>query len=330
MERQTLYFDGPRRVTVRSEYMERPSARQVLVQTLVSAISPGTEMLLYRNQLPPGLAVDETIDSLSGSFGYPMPYGYACVGRVIAVGTAVPATWQDRLVFAFQPHQSHFLAEPEALHLLPPQMSPETAVMLPNMETAVSFVMDGQPLIGERVVVFGQGIVGLLTMALLAQFPLAACITVDAYALRRRWSQRLGATHTVDPATAALPADADLCFELSGNPTALAAALDVAGYQGRIVVGSWYGNKPVSLPLGHEFHRRQLRLISSQVSHIAPQWRGRWHKARRLETAWTMLAHVQPERLITHRFPLTQAAAAYQLLDEAPETAVQVLFTYET
>jgi threonine dehydrogenase-like Zn-dependent dehydrogenase len=96
-----------------------------------------------------------------------------------------------------------------------------------------------------------------------------------------------------------------------------------------VVIGSWYGQKRPDLNLGGRFHRSRIRLISSQVSTLAPEWTGRWSKARRLQVAWCMLEQVRPARLITHRFPLTQAAQAYALLDQHPEEAIQVLLTYE-
>ena len=299
-------------------------------------------MLLYRGQMPMGISVDATIDALGGKFQFPLKYGYAAVGRVIALGDGVPTNWEDRLVFAFNPHESHFIANPDHLLPLPPGVSPETAVFLPNMETAVSFLMDGQPMIGEQVAVFGQGIVGLLTTALLAQMPLASLVTLDRYTLRREWSMRLGATAALDPLAdnelgeirKALQGErpyrgADLTFELSGNPVALDQAIEVTGYNGRILVGSWYGQKRADLNLGGQFHRRHMQIISSQVSHIAPQWHGRWTKSRRLKMAWHMLAQLQPKRLITHHFPIEQAAQAYQLLDQSPEQAIQIVLTYD-
>ena len=223
------------------------------------------------------------------------------------------------------------------------------AAFLPNMETAVSFLMDGQPMIGEQVAVFGQGVVGLLTTSLLAQMPLASLVTVDAYPLRREWSQRRGAHASLAPMRPDVAAElrerlqerqgedqpqrpfagADLVYELSGNPAALDMAIELMGFNGRILIGSWYGSKRANLNLGGKFHRSQIQLISSQVSHLAPRWQGRWSKKRRMAVAWEMLAKVQPQQLITHRFPLAQAAQAYELIDLRPETAVQVVFSYD-
>lgn len=326
---------------LRQERVAFPAPGQVLVQTAVSAISPGTELLIYRGQAPTDVATDETITALSGSLTFPLKYGYATVGRVIAVGSPAEQGWQGRLVFAFQPHASYFLSTPSDLHPLPDSLSPEEAVFLPNMETAVNFLMDGQPLIGERVVVFGQGVVGLLTVALLMRLPLSRLITVDAYPFRRERSRALGAHASLDAGAndvlaclhAALQAEhgapgADLSYELSGNPLALDQAIAVTGFNGRVVIGSWYGQKHADLHLGGRFHRSRMRLISSQVSTIAPEWSGRWDKGRRLHVAWKMLQHIRPLQFITHRFPLEQAHQAYALLDQHPEEAIQVLLTY--
>ena len=338
--RDILMFRGVGDVAVEAAEMPGLAADEVLVETAVSAISAGTEMLLYRGQMPPDMAVDETITALGGTFSYPLPYGYACVGHVVETGTAVDPNWLGRLVFAFQPHQTHFAARPEQLLPVPEGMSPETAVFLPNMETAVSFVMDGRPVIGEQVVIFGQGVVGLLTTMLLAEMPLVALVTLDGYALRRDWSRRLGAAAVFDPTNEqaveavreSLPIaeydGADLVFELSGNPQALAAAIEVAGFNGRILIGSWYGQKEARLSLGGRFHRAHMQLVSSQVSHLHPRWRGRWTKTRRLELAWQMLARHNPARLISRRIPFAQAPQAYELLDTRPDTAVQVILTY--
>lgn len=329
MKARALHFVAPRCVAVREEPLEPPGAGQVLIRTEVSAISPGTEMLVYRGQVPAGMAVDAILPALAGGFRFPLKYGYAAVGRVAELGAGVEPEWRERLVLAFHPHESHFLASPDELIPVPEGLSPEEAALLPNMETAVNFLMDGQPVIGERVVVFGQGVVGLLTTALLARIPLTSLVTVDPFPSRRRKSQELGAHAALEPdALDGLAASADLTYEVSGSPSALAAALAVTGFQGRIVIGSWYGDKPVSLALGGAFHRSRIQLVSSQVSSLDARWTGRWSKARRLEVAWRLLAELKPTGLITHRFPLADAAAAYELLDRQPAEAIQVLLSY--
>lgn len=219
------------------------------------------------------------------------------------------------------------------------QSNPSTLFSLPNLETAVNFVMDGRPVIGEYVVILGQGVVGLLTTALLARMPLACLATVDRFPLRRRMSEQLGAQHALDPGAASPAAaivaliddasGADLVFELTGNPAALNLAIDAAGFGSRIVVGSWYGQKRAELDLGGLFHRNRIQIISSQVSTIDPRWSGRWDKARRMQTVMKMLKSIPVDALITHRFSVDQAAEAYALLDWHLDQALQVLITYD-
>ena len=125
-----------------------------------------------------------------------------------------------------------------------------------------------------------------------------------------------------------LNTDADLSIELSGSPAALNDAIALTGFSGRIVIGSWYGRKPAQLNLGGDFHRSRIKLISSQVSSIAPELSGRWDKSRRFDAAWDAIRRIQPQKWITHRFPLEQAREAYQLLDKSPAEAIQVMLTY--
>jgi threonine dehydrogenase-like Zn-dependent dehydrogenase len=250
-ERRSLYFTSPGEVNLVEEELCPLEPGQVCVRTLLSAISPGTEMLIYRGQFPEEMLLDESIASLNDTFSYPTKYGYSLVGRITALGEGVDRSWLGRRIFAFHPHETHFAAPLQDLLPLPEDISLEDAVFLPNMETAVNFTMDGNPLIGERVVVFGQGIVGLLTTALLSDFPLDQLITLDFYPLRRRASLAAGAhacldasdPDIVDQLNKFLPAGADLTFELSGSPLALDHAIAITGFAGRIVIGSWYGSK---------------------------------------------------------------------------------------
>jgi len=333
--RRSLYFTSLRQVEVRQETLPDPAPDEALVETICSAISPGTEMLVYRGEFP-NVPADSHIESLSKVFSYPLSYGYACVGRIKEIGEQVNQEWEGRLVFSFHPHCSHFLAKPESLLSVPENVQPETAVFLPNMETAVNLVQDAAPVLGERAMVFGQGIVGLLTASLLKEFPLDALVTADRYSLRREASLDLGVKACLDPgdsdfhpsAKSLLNPDADFSIELSGSPAALNDAITLTGFNGRIVIGSWYGQKPAHLDLGGSFHRSRLKLISSQVSTITPELTGRWDKTRRFAVAWDAIRRIQPQKWITHRFSLEQAKEAYQLLDKSPAEAIQVMLTY--
>lgn len=341
---EQLWFTGIEQVEVRELEVSELRADELLVAVECSAISAGTEMLVYRGQIPNKMALDANITALQNQQQYPLQYGYASVGIVSCVGDAVDASWLGRRVFAFQPHASHFICALDNLIPVPDGISAEDAVFLPNMETAVNLVQDGKPALGESVVVLGQGIVGLLLTKLLKQFPLAQLHAVDAIPLRRERALQLGVTAVFDPvSTADIQAlkyqlqklqqaennkGADLIYEVSGAPEALNLAIDLTGFASRIVIGSWYGNKSAAIALGGDAHRNRLQITTSQVSSIAPELSGRWDKTRRFELCWHMLRTLQPSQLITHRAPLSDAPAVYQQLHQAPAQILQAIFTY--
>ena len=342
MNRTSVIFKNPYEIELLQGSLPSPRRGEVLIKTHLSAISPGTEMLVYRGRFPPKLPVDKNITTLAHEFTYPLKYGYTTIGRVVETGPAVSREWLDRMVFCFNPHESHYVAHQDQLIPVPGDIDPEDAVFLPNMESAVNFLMDGRPIIGEAVVVFGQGVVGLLATAQLATLPVSCLVTLDKWPLRQKKSLDVGAHFTYDPAAPDLQDElaavlesrsgeknADLIYELSGNPEALNQAIDIAGFGTRIVIGSWYGTQKATLDLGAGFHRNRIRFISSQVSTLAPEFSGRWSKGRRLNVAWDMIRRIKPAEFITHRFDIHRAKEAYELLDKRPQAAIGVIFTYD-
>jgi 2-desacetyl-2-hydroxyethyl bacteriochlorophyllide A dehydrogenase len=350
VKRKAIYFTAPKQVELREESLPALGADDVLVETLCSSISAGTEMLVYRGQFP---HIIDSHDTVSNNLNYPLAYGYACVGIIRETGKQVDKELRDKLVFGFAPHTSAFICNPSSLIFAPASLPAEACSFLPNMETAVNLVQDAAPILGERVLVLGQGVIGLLVASLLKEFPLELLVTSDRYDLRREASLAIGINDSFDPGVVkttnnstittsqnlhemhqthqpAYAHDFDLTFELSGSPSALNAAIAFTRFSGRIVVGSWYGEKKAPIELGGAFHRSRIKLISSQVSTIAPELSGRWDKARRFEVAWEALKRIQPQKWITHRFPIEEAAKAYQLLDENPQETIQVLFEYKS
>lgn len=332
---RSLYFTGIRSVEVREETMAGQGAGSVLVRTLVSAISAGTEGLLYRGEFPPEMPLDDAIPALKHIGRFPVKYGYSTVGEVIDLGDGVDESWLGKRVFSFQPHQSHFVSGIDELQILPEGRGLADAVFYPSVETAATLLLDGAPLLGERVVLFGQGIVGLLLTNLLASMPLRTILTVEPSAMRRQASLQMGAQRSeAFFEKSFLTAEdsgyegADLVYEISGNPEALNAAIDAAGYSGRIIVGSWYGQKKVQASLGGDFHRSRMKLISSQVSTIDPPLRGRWSKRRMSSLTWFLIRSIKPSRLISHTFSFDNAPEAYRLLDEQRDSCLQVVLKY--
>jgi 2-desacetyl-2-hydroxyethyl bacteriochlorophyllide A dehydrogenase len=341
VKRKTVTFTAPHQVEFREESLPALGADDVLVETICSAISAGTEMLIYRGQFP---HVSDSHDNFSSDLNYPLAYGYACVGVIKETGKQVDKGLRDRLVFGFHPHTSAFITHPSSLIFAPASFSAEACSFLPNMETAVNLIQDAAPILGERVLVLGQGVVGLLVTSLLKEFPLETLVTSDCYELRRKSSLEVGAKESFDPDLKkdnsfsgdsnsrhqrAYAQSFDLTFELSGSPSALNDSISMTTFSGRIVLGSWYGEKKAPIDLGGTFHRSRIKLIASQVSTIAPELSGRWDKARRFEVAWKALKRIQPQKWITHRFSIEEADKAYRLLDENPQETIQVIFEYK-
>lgn len=304
------------------------------VQALVSGISHGTELLVYRGQVPSGLPLD--LPTLAGSYDFPIKFGYASVGRVMETGKGVTCLAPGDLVFSLHPHQTEYVVAASYPVLLPSGLPPERGVFLANMETAVNILLDAAPRIGERVAVFGQGVIGLLLVQLLRRAGAGYVLAVDPLPLRRERALALGADVALEPNEGLLDAvrsasdgqGVDVAIEASGQPAALEQAIAVTAAQGTVVVSSWYGTKPVTLDLGSHFHRGRLRIISSQVGAIDPALSGRWNQARRTALARDLLAQLPLEQLITQQIPFRRAPEAYALIDCHPEETVEIVLSY--
>ena len=329
-----IWFAGPEQVELREEVLPDPGPKDIRVSAICSGVSQGTELLVYRGQVDPLTSLD--LPTLAGSFAFPIKYGYASVGRVDQAGSAVEGLARGDLVFVHQPHQSSYVVPADAAIRLPPGLSPEEGVFLANVETAVNVVLDAHPRLGDRAVVFGAGVVGLLIIQLLRRAGAASVIAVDPIDKRRQLAAAVGASLVLAPG-AHLKGEilrrtdgkgADLAIEVSGNPSALTGAIDSVGFQGTVVACSWYGTRPVGVDLGGHFHRGRVRIVSSQVSSLDPALMPRWTMARRTSLALDLLGGLQTAPLVTHRFVQKDAPRAYRLMAERPEETVQVLFTY--
>ncbi|HXU06862.1 MAG TPA: zinc-binding alcohol dehydrogenase [Polyangia bacterium] len=328
-----LQFTAPGRIAFVEDALEAPPPGHALVRTLTSAISAGSELLAFRGQLASDTPLDETLSALGrATFAYPFPYGYASVGEVAALGSGVDPTWAGRRVFAFEPHATMFIAPVADLLPVPDGLDADRAVLLAQMETAINLVLDGAPLHGENVLAIGLGTVGLLTTALLSRFPLAVLAISDPQSRRTQAARALAARPIVEGADDIRRAfgarGADLVYELSGNPEALDDAIAAAGHEARLVVGSWYGSKRARVDLGDRFHRRRLKILSSQVSHIGAALSARWDRQRRFDAAWRALADIDTLPLVSHRVPFKEAQAAYELLDRNAGDVLQVLLDH--
>jgi 2-desacetyl-2-hydroxyethyl bacteriochlorophyllide A dehydrogenase len=321
-------FTAPRRVELVSLDLPAPGEGEVLVRTLWSGISGGTEMLAYRGQVAPDLPLDEVIGALGGTFAFPFRYGYSCVGRVERSGTGVE---EGRLVFAFHPHQDRFVALEQDLVPLD-GVDPRVGTLFPLVETALQVALDAGAVLEQVVVVTGLGAVGLLT-SLLLQRAGARVIASEPNGERRAVAAGLGVDAVPPDAIAGILADtapggAPLLVEASGRPQVLAEGLSWLAHEGEALVVSWYGTKEVRLPLGGDFHRRRLHVRSTQVSSVPAALTGRWPRDRRRAVARALLAELPLAPLATHAFRLADAAAAFAAVDRADPGLVHAALCY--
>jgi NADPH:quinone reductase-like Zn-dependent oxidoreductase len=291
---KALWYVGPRRAELRPIALGRPGPGEAFVETLWSGISRGTERLVFEGRVPPSEYDRMRAPVQDGDFPFPVKYGYCAVGRV-AEG---PREWLGQTVFALHPHQDGFNLSVAALTPIPERIPPRRAILAAHMETALNALWDSGAGPGDRIVVVGAGVVGLLVARLAAGLPGAAVHVVDVVAARAPLVNTLGATFLVPPERGDA-GEADIVFHASASSEGLAAALAFAGLEATIVEMSWYGDAMVDVPLGGSFHSKRLRLISSQVGHVAASRRPRWTHQRRLAKAMELLDDARLDGLIS-------------------------------
>ena len=335
LKARALWFTAPRSAAFREETVPSPGPGEVRVEAIASAVSAGTEMLVYRGEVPEDLTLD--LPTLEGSYAFPIKYGYAAVGRVMDTGSHVEYLSRGDAVFVHHPHQEVFVVTARMPVLLPDDLDPLLGVFSANLETALNVVHDTPVRFGETALVFGQGVVGLLVARLLKLAGAEQVLVVDPIEKRRNLALAAGAGGAFEPeglnervTEITGGRGADVAVETSGSGAALQSAIDTVATEGTVVVASWYGTKPVTLALGGHFHRGRVRLRSSQVGRLNPELAPRWDRARRMETVIGLLDRLDLGDFISHRIPFDGAPEAYRLIDERPGEAVQVVFTYES
>lgn len=325
---RAVWFTGPGTIELRPAPVPAPGPDQVTVRATRSLISAGTEMLVYRGDTTPG---DRLPPTSEGTFPFPVRYGYQTVGRVVAAGARSGYAEGDR-VFARHPHQDLFTvaALPTLVTRVPDGVDDAAAAFLNLTRVALTGVLDVPVRPGELVVVFGQGIVGMMC-ARIAGLNAGTVVVVDRFARRRDLALAYGADAAVDPADVAdVVADlshgrgADVVYEASGAPPALQSAIEVAADRGEIVAISLYGRHEVPLRLAPEFHFRRLRITSSQATD-----QPRWDWVRRTEASFELLRRLSTADMVSATVPFDQAAEAYDLVDRDPANVLGVLLDYD-
>ncbi|MTD56258.1 zinc-dependent alcohol dehydrogenase, partial [Amycolatopsis pithecellobii] len=289
---RAFWFNPPGHGELRTADVGTPGAGEVLVRTLFSGVSRGTESLVLRGGVPPSQYELMRAPFQEGEFPGPVKYGYLNVG-VVEEGEP---DLLGRTVFCLYPHQTHYIVPSSAVTVVPDAVPANRAILAGTVETAVNALWDAAPLIGDRIAVVGAGMVGASVAGLLAGFPGARVQLVDADPARREIADAFGISFAT-PETAAH--DCDLVVHASATDAGLARSLELLGTEGEVVELSWYGDRKVSVPLGEFFHSRRLSVRASQVGMVSPARRARRTFGDRVALALELLANPAFEVLIT-------------------------------
>lgn len=286
---------------------EENTSGMVTVRALYSGVSRGTESLVFNGRVPESEYQRMRAPFQEGDFPFPVKYGYASVGEVVDG----PSELIGRPVFCLYPHQTRYTVPVSAVTLLPDGLPVERAVLAANMETAINGLWDASPGIGDRIAVIGLGVVGLLVGWLANQIPGTRVTVIDTNPGRETVAKTLG----LDFGVALERDDHDVVFHTSGHPSGLETALAASGTEGRIIEMSWYGDQPVPVLLGGQFHSRRLQIRSSQVGQIPPRRQPRWNHRQRLSLALSLLSDPRLDALISGESPF----------DAMPEAMARIL-----
>jgi len=293
---EALWYTGPEQCELQQAAIDDVQAGEVVVRSLFSGISRGTEGLVFRGEVPMSEWQRMRAPFQTGDFPFPVKYGYANVGEVLEGDPGLVG----RVVFSLFPHQSVFTLPSDACVPLPHGVPAERAVLAANMETALNALWDGKPSPGDHICVVGGGVVGILTAYVAGRLPGSKVTLVDRNPGRSAVAEALGLDFAL-PKDA--PRDQDVVFHTSATSAGLTTALQCAGDGTSVIEMSWYGANEVQAPLGADFHCRRLKLVSSQVGTIPVERQARWTYRRRLATALALLNDPVLDCLISHRLP---------------------------
>jgi threonine dehydrogenase-like Zn-dependent dehydrogenase len=279
----------------------------VLIETLFSGVSRGTEALVFQGRVPPNQFSRMRCPNQAGDFPSPVKYGYASVGRVMAGSPALAGA----VIFCLYPHQTKYVVSESSVVRVPDGVPPGRAVLAANLETALNALWDAEPRLGDRVAVVGAGVVGCLCAYLAGRIPGTEVELVDLDPSRADVASALGVGFA-EPSAA--KRERDIVFDASGRADGATLALSLAAYDSTIVELSWFGAGPVALPLGEDFHSRRLALRSSQVGGVSPAARRRHTHRSRLELALTLLLDPRLDALVSEE----------SSFDSLPETMLRL------
>jgi 2-desacetyl-2-hydroxyethyl bacteriochlorophyllide A dehydrogenase len=318
---RAFWLRAPGEGEIREITLPDPGPDEVLVRTLHTGVSRGTETLVFRGGVPESQYSTMRAPFQDGEFPAPVKYGYLNVG-VVEHG---PPELCGRPVFCLYPHQTRYVVPASAVTSIPDDVPPARAVLTGTVETAVNALWDAAPLVGDRVAVVGAGMVGCCVAALLARFPGVRVELVDVDPGRAAIAGALGVGFA--PPERAL-GDCDLVVHASATEAGLARSLELLADEGEVIELSWYGDRPVRVPLGEAFHSRRLTVRASQVGAVSRARRGRRSHADRLALALRLLADDRFDALVTDECRFEDLPLAMARLAEGALTTLCMRVDY--
>lgn len=311
LEARAFWITGPRRGEIRTEQLPAPGPTDVLIRTLYTGISRGTEELVYANRVPVSEYSRMRAPFQVGDFPAPVKYGYANVGRV----EQGPRALLGRQAFCLFPHQTRYVVPASAIYALPDDVPAPRAVLAANLETAVNGIWDARPGIGDRIAVVGAGTVGCLAAWLARRIIGCDVELIDVNPDKEAAAHALGVAFRLPSGATG---SADVVLHASGSSAGLAMALALAAYEARVVELSWHGAGDVGVPLGAAFHSRRLKLVSSQVGGIPAVQQSRWSVARRMALVLRLLTDAALDALVTGESSFDELPGTMARLAAAP------------
>jgi 2-desacetyl-2-hydroxyethyl bacteriochlorophyllide A dehydrogenase len=317
---EAFWLRAPGAGELRSVTLPEPRSDEVLVRTLFSGVSRGTETLIFRGEVPPSQYADMRAPFQEGDFPGPVKYGYLNVG-ILESGPAAGQT-----VFCLYPHQTAYVVPADAVTPVPADVPPRRAVLAGTVETAVNALWDAAPLIGDRVSVVGAGMVGCCVARLLSRFPAMEVTLVDVDPSRAAVAQALG-VEFAEPNEA--PAECDMVFHTSASSQGLQQSLEMLAPEGTVIDMSWYGNSAVALSLGGAFHSRRLTIRASQVGTVSPARARSRETTDRMALALELLRDATFDALLTGNDPFTDLPDVMSRMASGELSALCHTITYE-
>jgi threonine dehydrogenase-like Zn-dependent dehydrogenase len=318
MER-ALWLRAPGECELRPAELPEPGPDDVVVRTLFSGVSRGTESLVFRGGVPASQHAAMRAPFQEGDFPAPVKYGY------LNVGVVERGPMSGRTVFCLYPHQTRYVVPAAAVTPVPGTVPAARAILAGTVETAVNAAWDAAPHVGDRIAVIGAGMVGASVARVLAGFPATRVQLVDVDESKAALAAALGVGF-------ATPGDADgecdIVVHASATEAGLARALELAAVEGTVVELSWYGDRRVNVALGEWFHSRRLTLRSSQVGLVSPARSARKGYPERLAVALELLADPAFDALVTSECLFDELPAALPRLisDEPSALCLRVMY----